>query len=161
MSPRLGVLSFWLVVCLIACASGSDHVLASGPGVPLRVPVYRPSPAPNMPSPMAAQYCPPATTDPRTMGAQYGYPYPTRSHQQASPPTFTPMNALYSLLTIPFKLVNVATSHTSRLSAPSGPPPGYVPMVPPTTAPVSPPMVRYQALGHHQHTAYHYPPVRR
>lgn len=160
MSPRLGALPLWLFVCLIACASQADLVMANGQAVPLRVLVHRPPQAQRIPHPMAAQFCPPATTDPRSMGSQYGYPYPPRSREQAPPQSFTPLNALYSLLTIPFKLVNVATSQGSRLSPQAGPPCGYVPMMPPSAAPAPPPTVRYQAPGN-GYTAHNYPPVRR
>lgn len=163
MSSRLGSLAFCVVLSLAGCLAASDIAVATNADVPFRVPVYRPSPPPGGSHPMNAQFCPPATSYPSTTMA----PYYTHTHsprpygsEAGAVPSFTPVTALYSLLTIPFKLVSVAKSHVSRLGASSAPPEGYAPMTPPVAAPFSPAMARQQQARGTAQPLYSYPPMR-
>lgn len=165
MDSRLGVLVFPLVLCLVAHAGNFAYGTPPGTGVPLRVPVSRPPSQPAVAHPLSAQYCPPATSDPQVMGARQSlrhawYP-PARPQGQPSDPapSFTPTNALFSLLTIPFKLVSVATSTAPRQAVPTGPPPGYAPMMPPGGVPAAGPAPRHPLPVRWSHTARPYSSV--
>lgn len=162
MGSRLGSVAFCVVLGLTACFAAVDITAATNAGLPFRVPVYRPSPPPGGSHPMAAQFCPPATTDPSTMAPHYTHYYSPRPYgKQPDPaPSFTPVTAIYSLLTIPFKLVSVAASHVSRLGASAAPSAGYAPMAPPEIAPVSPSMARHHHVRGPAQPLYSYPPMR-
>lgn len=165
MDSRLGVLVFPLVLFLVTQAGNFAYGTPPGTPVPLRVPVSRPPLQPTVAHPLSAQHCPPATSDPHVMGAglspRYGWHPPVRP--QGKPPepapSFTPTNALFSLLTIPFKLVTVATSSAPRQAVPSGPPQGYVPMIPPGGVPAAGLAPQHPQPERWSHTARPYSPV--
>jgi hypothetical protein len=137
--------------------SGASHSPAIN-SIPLRVPVHRPmgaTPSNNPPvSPMH---------DPRAVAPSYNAPV-TALPQPGVTQTreiFKPFWVLYSVLTIPFKLVSVAVYGKVGPEPANAPVPHYLPMRPPAAAALHPPVpATGYRMSPHSRPDHHYLPVR-
>jgi len=156
---------FFLVlstICLLSLGYSLVYGAAHAPApnsIPLRVPVQRPhsiGPAANAPG--AVSYTP-AVNDPRSVAPGYGVAGAAHAPSEAgqSREIFKPLWAVYSVLTIPFKLVSLAVWGKAHAGPASGSQPNYLPMRPPIPNP--PVANRYHGSPYHQ-PVYNYPPPR-
>lgn len=135
-------------VCLLSCLSAilavlavplfAAHGIPAPTAVPLKVPVYGPAgyPPPGAPTPMAA----PVMAAPRPMMAAPMCPPPC-APPVCGPTTgvgFSPLSALVSVVTLPFRIIGGAVSSLRGCGPAACPPVGCAPMMPPGCGPMPP-----------------------
>jgi hypothetical protein len=147
---------FSLLVCLflvllVAGIAATVNAAQCGPtGVcpPLRVPVgkhamFGPGPAGPIPS---APFGPPMMSGAKPMPCLPNCP-PACPPPTCAPPAcrggFNPLSAIFSAVTLPFRLIGEAIFKSRSCQPPACPPGGFYPMQPPGCAPVcAPPAVK-------------------